>query len=158
VCARLLFTLDSLFYPGARLISSRRDDKGNITARLLTPEDYVSRGKDVFASQGFFETSAANRTEQWDHMAHVWRAPTSLATPRGISRSLAASTVFSSSLTGAARGYSPSTGKAKTPLTRFRRNTCTDIALAGLPLIELSCHLSFVICACPVQHSLCERV
>ena len=62
----------SLFYPGARLIPSRRDDKGNITARVLTPQDYVARGKDAFASQGFFETSVANRIEQWDHMAHVW--------------------------------------------------------------------------------------
>jgi hypothetical protein len=62
----------SLFYPGARLIPSRGDDKGNITARVLAPEDYVSRGKNAFASQGFFETSVANRTEQWDHVAHVW--------------------------------------------------------------------------------------
>jgi hypothetical protein len=62
----------SLFYAGARLIPSRRDDKGNITARVLTPEEYVTRGKDAFASQGFFEMSVANRTEQWDHMAHVW--------------------------------------------------------------------------------------
>jgi len=62
----------SLFYSGARLIPSRRDDKGNIAARVLSPEDYVSRGKDAFASQGFFETSVANRTEVWDHMAHVW--------------------------------------------------------------------------------------
>jgi hypothetical protein len=62
----------SLYYPGARLIPSRRDDKGAITARVLTPDDYVARGKDAFASQGFYETSIANRVEQWDHMAHVW--------------------------------------------------------------------------------------
>jgi hypothetical protein len=62
----------SLYYPGARLIPSRRDDKGAITARVLSPDDYVARGKDAFASQGFYETSIANRIEQWDHMAHVW--------------------------------------------------------------------------------------
>src|SRR5215471_8106657 len=73
-------------------------------------------------------------------------APMSLATPRGKSLSLAASTVFSSSLTGAAGGYSPSTGKARTPRTSFRRNTCTKTAVAGLRLIELGCHLPFGIC------------
>ena len=62
----------SLFYTGARLIPSRRDDKGVITARVLTPDEYVTRGKDAFANQGFFEASIANRVEQWDHLAHVW--------------------------------------------------------------------------------------
>lgn len=62
----------SLYYPGARLIPSRRDDKGVVSARVLSPEDYVTRGKDAFANQGFFESSIANRIEQWDHMAHVW--------------------------------------------------------------------------------------
>ena len=62
----------SLFYSGARLIPSRRDDKGLITARVLTPDEYVTRGKQAFADQGFFETSIANRVEQWDHLAHVW--------------------------------------------------------------------------------------
>jgi len=62
----------SLFYSGARLIPSRRDDKGAISARVLTPDDYVTRGKDAFANQGFYEVSVANRVEQWDHLAHVW--------------------------------------------------------------------------------------
>src|SRR5262249_4828924 len=42
----------SLFYSGARLIPSRRDDKGAITARILTPDEYVTRGKDAFTTQG----------------------------------------------------------------------------------------------------------
>ena len=62
----------TLYYPGARLIPTRRDDKGAITARVLTPEDFVTRGKEIFANQGFFETPIANRVEQWDHMVHVW--------------------------------------------------------------------------------------
>src|SRR5215472_6052932 len=62
----------SLFYPGARLIPSNRNDKGIVAARVLSPEDYVARGKGAFATQGFFETSIANRIEVWDHMAHVW--------------------------------------------------------------------------------------
>src|SRR5215468_6328518 len=56
----------TLYYPGARLIPTRRDDKGAITARVLTPEDFVTRGKEIFANQGFFETPIANRVEQWD--------------------------------------------------------------------------------------------
>jgi hypothetical protein len=62
----------SLYYSGARLIPSRRDDKGTVTARVLSPEEYVARGKDAFSSQGFFENPVANRIEAWDHMAHVW--------------------------------------------------------------------------------------
>jgi len=62
----------SLFYPGARLIPSRRDDKGAISARVLSPDDYAARGKDAFARDGFYENSIANRIERWDHMAHVW--------------------------------------------------------------------------------------
>jgi hypothetical protein len=62
----------SLYYPGARMIPSRRDDKGAITARVLSPEDYIVRASEVFAKDGFFENSIANRIERWDHMAHVW--------------------------------------------------------------------------------------
>jgi hypothetical protein len=62
----------SLYYPGAHLIPTRRDDKGVVTARVLSPEEYATRGKDVFASQGFFENSVANRTETWNNIAHVW--------------------------------------------------------------------------------------
>src|SRR5436190_21641990 len=39
----------SLFYPGARLIPSRRDDKGVISARVLTPDEYVIRGQSIFS-------------------------------------------------------------------------------------------------------------
>ena len=62
----------SLFYAGARLIPSRRDDKGSISARVLTPDDYVGRAKDAFTNQGFYENALANRIEQWDHIAQVW--------------------------------------------------------------------------------------
>lgn len=62
----------SLYYPGARLIPSNRNDKGVVVARMLTPEQYVERGEAVFAKEGFFEKSIANRVELWDHIAHVW--------------------------------------------------------------------------------------
>jgi hypothetical protein len=62
----------SLYYPGARMIPSRRDDKGAITARVSSPDEYATRAQDYFSKEGFFENSVANRVESWDHIAHVW--------------------------------------------------------------------------------------
>jgi hypothetical protein len=62
----------SLYYPGARMIPSRRDDKGTITARVSSPDEYATRVQDYFSKEGFFENSVANRVEIWDHIAHVW--------------------------------------------------------------------------------------
>lgn len=62
----------TFFYPGARLIPSRRDDKGVVTARVYTPDEYATRAQSVFSKEGFFENSPANRVEEWDHIAHVW--------------------------------------------------------------------------------------
>ena len=62
----------SLFYTGARLIPSRRDPSGKVSATTLTPDDYAQRGADRFAKDGFFENSVANRVESWDHLTHVW--------------------------------------------------------------------------------------
>ena len=62
----------SLYYAGARMIPSRRDDKGTITARVSSPDEYASRAQDYFSKEGFFENSVANRVETWDHIAHVW--------------------------------------------------------------------------------------
>jgi hypothetical protein len=62
----------SLYYPGARMVPSRRDDKGAVTARIFTPDEYASRSQDFFSKEGFFENSVANRVETWEHIAHVW--------------------------------------------------------------------------------------
>src|SRR6476661_629821 len=62
----------SYFYPGARLIPSRRDEKGAVTARVSSPDEYATRAQDFFSKEGFFENSVANRVEEWDHIAHVW--------------------------------------------------------------------------------------
>lgn len=62
----------SLFYPGARLIPTRHNDKGAASARVLTPDEYAERGQGFFSKEGFFENSAVNRVEQWDKIAHVW--------------------------------------------------------------------------------------
>ena len=62
----------SFFYAGARLVPTRRDEKGPVTARVLTPDEYAKRGQDYFSKEGFFENSVANRVEQWDNIAQVW--------------------------------------------------------------------------------------
>jgi hypothetical protein len=62
----------SLFYAGARLIPSGRNPQGASGARVLTPEDYVTRGQAVFDKEGFFEKSISNRMESWDRIAHIW--------------------------------------------------------------------------------------
>ena len=64
--------LRSLFYTGARLIPSRRDQSGKITAFNLSVDEYINRSKPFFEKEGFFETPITNRIELWDHMAHVW--------------------------------------------------------------------------------------
>ena len=58
----------SLFFTGARLIPSWRDDKGNIKSKDMTPDDYAKGAAAYFTKEGFF----ANRVESWDHMAEVW--------------------------------------------------------------------------------------
>ena len=62
----------TLYYSGARMIPSRRDDKGTITARVSSPDEYATRAQDYFSKEGFFENAVANRVETWDHIAHVW--------------------------------------------------------------------------------------
>ncbi|MGH9774980.1 MAG: nuclear transport factor 2 family protein [Candidatus Acidiferrales bacterium] len=62
----------SLFYSGARLISSGRAPSGAIGARGVTVDEYAKLAQDYFTKQGFFENSVANRTESWDLIAHVW--------------------------------------------------------------------------------------
>lgn len=62
----------SLFYADARLIPSRRDDNGKVTANSLSVEQYITRAQARFDKEGFFEAAATNRTEMWDHIAHVW--------------------------------------------------------------------------------------
>lgn len=62
----------SLFYPGARLIPSHRDESGKVSVNSLTVDQYADRAKAFFDKEGFFEAPVANRTEIWNHIAHVW--------------------------------------------------------------------------------------
>ena len=62
----------TLFVPGARLIPTRRDDKGVVSARALTPDEYEIRGQAFFSKEGFFENQLASHMDSWDSIVHVW--------------------------------------------------------------------------------------
>ncbi|HJT53615.1 MAG TPA: hypothetical protein VJ848_07165 [Candidatus Angelobacter sp.] len=62
----------SLFYPGARLMPSGKNPQGALGVRVLTPDEYATRGQSFFDKEGFFEHSVANRMEIWDHIAQIW--------------------------------------------------------------------------------------
>jgi hypothetical protein len=81
----------SLFIPGARLIPvSKRPEATVYTARVLSPEDYVSRASTGFAQQAFYEKEVARRVEQWGNIAQAFstyesrRAPGDQPFARGI--------------------------------------------------------------------------
>jgi len=62
----------SLFAPGARLIPTIPAKEGGFTTRVLTPEDYITRGDPFFAKNGFFEREIARRTEEFGQIAQVF--------------------------------------------------------------------------------------
>lgn len=62
----------SFFYPGARLIPSRRDSKGAVTVQVSSLDEYATRAQNYLSRESFFENSVFNRVEEWDHIAHVW--------------------------------------------------------------------------------------
>ena len=62
----------SLFVPGARLIPTGARPTGEVSARVLSPDDYAQRAGALFEKQGFFEREAARRTEVFGSIAHVF--------------------------------------------------------------------------------------
>jgi hypothetical protein len=62
---------DTLFAPGARLISTKRKD-GVVTATVMTPKEYSTKAGDYFKDHGFFERPAANRVQRFGDIAHVF--------------------------------------------------------------------------------------
>jgi hypothetical protein len=60
-----------LFKPDAKLIPSRKDDKGNFELRTMTPEEYVQ----FFSSRistGFFERELSRKEDAFGTVVHVF--------------------------------------------------------------------------------------
>lgn len=63
----------SLFYPGARLIpTSKPPNETEVRARVLTPEDYITRSAPFLEKQGFFERGISNKIERFANIAQVF--------------------------------------------------------------------------------------
>jgi hypothetical protein len=62
----------SLFIPGARLIPTGPRPGGAYGSRVLTVEDYVTRGSALFEKEGFFEKEIGRKTEAFGQIAHVF--------------------------------------------------------------------------------------
>lgn len=62
----------SLFYAGARLIPSSKNREGKVTARVITPEEFIERSAPFLEKEGFFEREIARRVENYGNIAHVF--------------------------------------------------------------------------------------
>ena len=66
----------SLFFPGARLIPTRKEtdepqSQSSLAPQALDVESFIARSQ-KFLVNGFFEKEIARRTEQFGQIAHVW--------------------------------------------------------------------------------------
>lgn len=64
--------LRSLFTPEGRMVVHGVNKSGEITTRVLTVSDYISRVTPVFAKEGFYETELARTTETFGQIAHIF--------------------------------------------------------------------------------------
>jgi len=62
----------SLFYPGARLISTSPKKEGGMGATSFSPQDYIDRASVYFEKNGFSEKEIARHTEQWGNILHAF--------------------------------------------------------------------------------------
>ena len=62
----------SLFVPDARLIPSTTGKDGHNDAIFLTVDGYIARSSGRMTSDGFFEHSIHNETEQFGNIVQVW--------------------------------------------------------------------------------------
>lgn len=63
----------SLFHPDARLIPVNTDkDTKAVSAKAMTPDQYIERASPFFEKNGFFETEIARKTERFGNIAHVF--------------------------------------------------------------------------------------
>lgn len=63
----------TLFHKDARLIPSGKNAQtGVVGARVLSPEDYISRSSAALMKDGFFEREIARTIETYGNIAHVF--------------------------------------------------------------------------------------
>ncbi len=64
----------SLFWPGARLIPSGRNQQGQGRARVLTPEEYITSSGPFLEERGFFERELGRVEERYGNIVHLMSA------------------------------------------------------------------------------------
>ena len=64
----------SLFYPGARLIPTRKTatNENELAPQIMDVDGFIARVEPLFEKDGFYEREIARRTEQFGQIAHVW--------------------------------------------------------------------------------------
>ena len=62
----------SLFVPGARLIPVSAPPQGMWAARVLSPDDYVTRTQPFFEKDGFYEREIAAHVDSYVHIVQVF--------------------------------------------------------------------------------------
>jgi len=73
--------LRSLFTHEGRMVVHGPNKNGDMTTRVLTISDYISRVTPVFAKEGFYETELARSTESFGQIAHVFSTYESRRSP-----------------------------------------------------------------------------
>jgi len=63
--------LRSLFTPEGRMVVHGPNKAGEMTTRVLTLSDYISRVKPIFEKSGFYESELARSTDTFGQIAHV---------------------------------------------------------------------------------------
>jgi len=72
----------SLFAPGARLIPIGRTADGQVTQRVITPDEYATNAGPVLERDGFFEREIGRVGEEFGRIAHLFSSYESLRTPQ----------------------------------------------------------------------------
>ena len=67
----------SLFFPGARLIPTRKSagelqSESALSPQAMDVDGFIERSKEYLEKDGFFEREIARRSEQFSQIAHVW--------------------------------------------------------------------------------------
>jgi hypothetical protein len=64
--------MNSLFYPGARLIRTKVNKEGGMSADSFSVQEYIERASKYFEKNGFTEREVARRTEKWANILQAF--------------------------------------------------------------------------------------